>query len=74
MQAYLKQLDLGIPRSTLDAEDRLVASQEDRPAEIPSLHHHRAETSPRPFVVLAHADVFARHSTSQPAMPPMLDA
>ena len=30
LQAYLKQLDLGISRSALDAEDRLVASQEDR--------------------------------------------
>ena len=30
VQAYLKQLDLGISRSSLDAEDRLVASQEDR--------------------------------------------
>jgi hypothetical protein len=30
VQAYLKQLDLGILRSPLDEEDRLVARQEDR--------------------------------------------
>ena len=30
LRAYLKQLDAGISRSQLDAEDRLVASQEDR--------------------------------------------
>ncbi|HUK11360.1 MAG TPA: DUF2254 domain-containing protein [Stellaceae bacterium] len=30
VQKYLKQLDLGISRSELDEEDRLVASQEDR--------------------------------------------
>jgi hypothetical protein len=28
--AYLKQLDFGISRSSLDAEDRMIASQEDR--------------------------------------------
>ena len=30
VQKYLKHLDLGISRSELDEEDRLVASQEDR--------------------------------------------
>ena len=30
VNAYLKQLDLSISRSSLDAEDRAVASQEDR--------------------------------------------
>ena len=30
VQAYLKQLDLGISRSLLDPEDRIIASQEDR--------------------------------------------
>ena len=30
VQAYIKQLDLGISRSALDAEDRAIASQEDR--------------------------------------------
>jgi uncharacterized membrane protein len=30
LRAYMKQLDAGISRSQLDAEDRLVASQEDR--------------------------------------------
>jgi uncharacterized membrane protein len=30
LQAYLEQLDFGISRSSLDPEDRLVASQEDR--------------------------------------------
>jgi uncharacterized membrane protein len=30
IEAYLKQLDQGILRSALDAEDRLIASQEDR--------------------------------------------
>lgn len=30
VQAYLKHLDLGISHSSLDAEDRLFASQQDR--------------------------------------------
>ena len=30
VRSYLKQLDSGIARSSLDAEDRLIASQEDR--------------------------------------------
>jgi uncharacterized membrane protein len=30
VQAYLEQLDLAISHSPLDAQDRLVASQEDR--------------------------------------------
>jgi uncharacterized membrane protein len=46
VERYLKQLDLVIDRSALDAEDRLVASQEDRQGLGLSRKRHPAKAAP----------------------------